>query len=112
MLVEPLPRSENTFGVRRKLKKWSQTLSSGLVVLITTEFRRNVMLLRELRFLGDITMQCEGTVKLFGIQQFSGGQIVTRCRWSGSDGLFGDLIPYLESGSELGAVAGSVGRYD
>ena len=39
-----------------------------------------------------------GVVKLFGMQQFSGtaGHHPERC--SDSEGLFGDLIPYLKSG--------------
>ena len=37
---------------------------------------------------------------------FPARKIVTRCRRSGSSGLFGDLIPHPESSGEFGAVGG------
>lgn len=43
--------------------------------------------------------------KLFGVQQFSGPESITRSSRSGSDGLFDDQIPRLESDSDLGSVA-------
>ena len=41
-----------------------------------------------------------------GYSSFRARQTVTRWHRSGSGGVFGDLIPYLESGGEVGAVGG------
>jgi hypothetical protein len=40
----------------------------------------------------------EGSVKLFGVQQFSGAADHHTERCSGSEGQVGDLIPHLKSG--------------
>lgn len=44
-------------------------------------------------------------VKLFGVQLFSAARHHTE-RCSGSEGLFGDLIPHLKSSGDFGAVIG------
>ena len=45
-----------------------------------------------------------GIVKLFGVQQFSGAARHHTERCSGSESLFGDLIPHLKSRGNVGAV--------
>jgi hypothetical protein len=47
-----------------------------------------------------------GVVNLFGVRRFSGAAEWFRCRWSGCWGLFGDLIPHLESDSHFCSVVG------
>ena len=44
--------------------------------------------------------------QVVGVQQFQAQQTLTACCRSGSQGLFGDLIPHPESGGEFGAVIG------
>ena len=48
----------------------------------------------------------QGVVKLYGVQQLSVAARHHTERCSGSASLLGDLIPYLESGGDFGAVVG------